>query len=71
MSYMRAWSLVGMLNRSFRNPLVELSRGGRAHGGARLTPTGKRIVALYREMERASREASASSWKKLRAFLRP
>jgi molybdate transport system regulatory protein len=70
MSYMRAWSLVRAMNRSFREPPVELSRGGRAHGGACLTSTGKRIVSLYREMERASREATSSSWRKLRGLLR-
>jgi molybdate transport system regulatory protein len=69
MSYMRAWKLVQMMNRSFRGPLVELARGGRAHGGACLTSTGSRVVSLYREMERASVKASSSSWKRLRALL--
>jgi len=69
MSYMRAWKLVRMMNRRFRQPLVEYSRGGRSHGGASLTKTGERVLALYREMERASLAATTASWKKLRALL--
>lgn len=69
MSYMRAWKLVGMMNESFREPLVEFSRGGRTRGGARLTKTGAKVLALYRQMERASRNASSPAWKKLRALL--
>jgi molybdate transport system regulatory protein len=33
MSYQRAWSLVDELNRYFRAPLVEVSRGGAGRGG--------------------------------------
>jgi molybdate transport system regulatory protein len=69
MSYMRAWKLVRMMNRHFRKPVIEYSRGGKSHGGASLTKTGEQVLALYREMERASLEASAASWKRLRALL--
>ncbi len=71
MSYMRAWKLVRTMNQSFRAPLVELSRGGRSRGGARLTEPGKKILSLYRSMEKASVRASASAWKRLRLHLRP
>src|SRR5215510_8322887 len=50
MSYMRAWKLVQMLNQGFRERLVLTHRGGAAHGAARLTPTGRAVLALYREM---------------------
>lgn len=71
MSYMRAWKLVQLMNGSFRGPLVELSRGGRTRGGARLTQLGKRVLALYRSMEKKSLAASGPSWKLLRALLNP
>jgi molybdate transport system regulatory protein len=52
MSYMRAWTLIKTVDRCFREPLVKVSRGGAAHGGAQLTPTGKRVLALYRNIEK-------------------
>lgn len=57
MSYKRAWLLVEALNRSFREPLVAASKGGRGVGGAVLTPSGTRVLELYRTME--ERTASA------------
>lgn len=69
MSYMRAWRLVQTMNRAFRDPLVEYSRGGRPQGGAHLSETGATVLALYRRMERASLRASASAWKRLRTLL--
>jgi molybdate transport system regulatory protein len=51
MSYQRAWSLVDELNRCFRSPLVEASRGGAARGGARLTAAGREVLAAYRAVE--------------------
>src|SRR5271166_3816786 len=51
MSYMRAWSLVRTMNRSFRKPLVLATHGGAGGGGAQLTETGRQILALYRQME--------------------
>src|ERR1044071_7503864 len=40
MSYKRAWTLVDPLNHAFREPLVVSVAGGRAGGGASLTPAG-------------------------------
>lgn len=71
MSYMRAWRLVHTMNACFREPLVELSRGGREQGGATLTVSGLQALALYREMERLSREAIANPWNELAALLAP
>ncbi len=71
MSYMRAWKLVRMMNESFRGPLVELSRGGKTRGGARLTLLGKRVLALYRSMDKASLRACTPAWKRLQVLLRP
>jgi molybdate transport system regulatory protein len=52
MSYMRAWSLVQTMNRSFREPVILARRGGQSRGGASLTSTGERLLILYQRMER-------------------
>jgi molybdate transport system regulatory protein len=70
MSYMRAWTLVKTMNAAFREPLVTLARGGAAHGGATLTPTGARVLALYRRMERRSSKATSADTRSLTRFLR-
>src|SRR5579862_4039478 len=51
MSYMRAWKLIKTMNVCFKEPVVELRRGGKTGGGAVLTPTGQRVLALYRQFE--------------------
>lgn len=50
MSYKRAWSLVATMNRSFREPLVSVSRGGSEHGGAAVTAIGESVLAAYRRL---------------------
>ncbi len=57
MSYMKAWKLMQSLNGCFKTPAVEVRRGGRAGGEARLTPLGDQALALYQRMESASRAA--------------
>lgn len=51
MSYRRAWLLVDSLNQCFREPVVSTQLGGRAGGGAGLTPFGNALVEHYRAME--------------------
>lgn len=63
MSYMRAWSLIRTMNEAFHTPLVEKVRGGADQGGARLTVRGRRVLRLYRRMERESRRAITASSK--------
>ena len=58
MSYRRAWLLVEDLNKAF-GPLVVAHPGGVRGGGAALTATGEKVVALYRAAERKMREAAA------------
>jgi len=70
MSYMKAWLLVQIMNRSFKKPLVRSERGGANGGGAELTPAGKRALALYHEMHRASVEAMKKPWKEMRLLLK-
>jgi molybdate transport system regulatory protein len=65
MSYMRAWSLVRTMNAAFRASLVERTRGGSSRGGAALTPLGRRVLALYQEMERRAAGAIAPIWRRI------
>ncbi|PIP98345.1 MAG: molybdenum-binding transcriptional regulator [Rhodobacterales bacterium CG18_big_fil_WC_8_21_14_2_50_71_9] len=60
MSYKRAWLLVETLNATFAAPLVESSRGGAGHGGARLTAAGDAALSHYRALERKARAAAAA-----------
>jgi molybdate transport system regulatory protein len=71
MSYMRAWTLVRTMNRSFRAPLVEAVRGGAGRGATRLTAAGSSVVSLYREMEVLGLRAAARPWARLRRRLKP
>jgi molybdate transport system regulatory protein len=66
MSYMRAWTLLRTMNGCFRAPLVRPVRGGEKGGGAELTPVGKRVLVLYREMEDEALRAAAPAWARLR-----
>jgi molybdate transport system regulatory protein len=70
LSYLKAWQLVRVMNTSFRSPLVRLTRGGRAGGGAEVTAEGKRVLAIYEEMERRGLAAIQSGWRRLKFRLR-
>jgi molybdate transport system regulatory protein len=69
MSYRRAWVLVKTMNACFREPLVEAAKGGIGGGGARLTVTGERVLALYRAMEDHAATAVLGDMAQLRALL--
>lgn len=69
MSYKRAWLLVETMNRCFKTPLVETSKGGRTRGGAVLTPAGEEVLACYRRMEALTAKAVAREMKALRRLL--
>lgn len=59
MSYKRAWQLVEAMNAMFSQPLVLSSRGGAKGGGAHLTETGETVLAAFRALEEAARQAGA------------
>src|SRR3954468_8710931 len=63
MSYMRAWTMVQVMNRTFRKPLLSTERGGATGGGAKLTDCGKQALRLYDQMERDSLAAMDTPWK--------
>jgi molybdate transport system regulatory protein len=69
MSYMRAWTLIRTMNACFKEPLVEALRGGRAHGGATLTETGRKALTLYQQMEADCLKSTTARWKELRSLL--
>lgn len=69
MSYKRAWLLVETMNRCFKEPLVETSRGGRARGGAALTETGREVLDRYRRMESLTETVIAAELKAVRSLL--
>lgn len=70
MSYMKAWLLVQLMNKSFRKPLIKAGRGGSGGGGAELTEAGRKALALYQEMETAALTAMEEPWGKLRRLLK-
>lgn len=70
MSYMRAWTLVRTMNECFREPVVVTERGGKTGGGMRVTETGRRALALYREIESAALKSAADPWRSLQKLLR-
>ena len=70
MSYKRAWQLVEAMNAGFREPLVLTAVGGKAGGGAVLSDAGRRVVLLYRRMERAASAAIERDLRALEALVR-
>jgi len=67
MSYRRAWLLVDDMNRCFDEPVVHAQHGGRAGGGATLTPFGQTLVEHFRAIEA---EATRATQKHLAALRR-
>jgi molybdate transport system regulatory protein len=52
MSYRRAWLLVQALEKTFGAPLIVAATGGRKGGGTSLTLLGKKVIKLYRTVEK-------------------
>jgi molybdate transport system regulatory protein len=57
------------MNADFGTPLVHTTKGGKSFGGAMLTPTGKKILTLYRRMEEKAGDAIRSELRALRKLL--
>lgn len=70
MSYMRAWKLIKTMEKCFAEPLVIAERGGRAGGGARLSSTGQKAIALYSQMEQKFLKVTQADWAELQNLLR-
>ncbi|KVW97076.1 winged helix-turn-helix domain-containing protein [Thiobacillus denitrificans] len=69
MSYKRAWHLVDTMNRCFKSPLVEASKGGAHGGGAQLTPLALEVIALYHRLEARAHKAADAEMTKLSRHL--
>jgi molybdate transport system regulatory protein len=69
MSYKRAWQLVEEMNACYRLPVIEANKGGSGGGGARLTRTGRAVLARYRGIERACAQAARADLAALRRQL--
>ena len=69
LSYRRAWNMVDTMNQCFEKPLVESVTGGKGGGGARLTAAGKKVIQLYRKMEKKADDATRTESKALQKLL--
>lgn len=65
MSYPRALKLVGDMNQQFESPLVESYHGGASRGGAKLTPLGAKVLAIYNDLCDVARRATQTQRKRL------
>jgi molybdate transport system regulatory protein len=69
MSYRRAWMLVDDLNRRLAQPVVLAMPGGKHGGGTMLSPTGRKLVVLYRDIERRALKHTSSATRTLLGLL--
>ena len=70
MSYRRAWLLVEQVNDALREPAVTAAIGGRQGGGAVLTPSGERVIALYRSIEDIARSSAKDEFRAMGKLVR-
>ena len=68
-SYNHAWTLLRLMNASFRLPLVSTTHGGKSKGGATLTEAGEQVVEIYRLMIARCKQATLNSRSHLRKLL--
>lgn len=71
LSYRQALIVLERLNRQFRTPLTHTAAGGTGGGGATLTELGRRVVEVFRDMERRADKAVAAAHGELRSLLAP
>ena len=69
MSYRRAWLLVQSINDGAGEPLVETATGGKKGGGAVLTPRGRELLVIFRQLNIKLSETAATSLQS--SFARP
>ena len=70
MSYRRAWLLVEQINESLQEPAVTAATGGRQGGGAALTPSGERVIELYRSIEDIARSSAKEEFRAVGKLVR-
>jgi molybdate transport system regulatory protein len=69
MSYRRAWLLLEEIAASCGAPVVETFAGGKARGGASLTPLAERLVDLFDRIVAEANIGAAGSLKELQSIL--
>ncbi len=65
MSYRTCINRIRQMERTLGAPILDISRGGAEHGGAKLTPLARRLILVYHEWHRAIVEASDAAARKL------
>jgi molybdate transport system regulatory protein len=71
MSYRRTWILVDEMNRCFHEKLVDTLSGGGRERGARVTATGRNVLAAYRHLESVTaKSADGDAYRLLTAAMR-
>ena len=70
MSYKQAWLLIDTMNACFAKPLVAAAKGGKAGGGAHLTPLGENVLMRFRRMQAGSDRAIARDLAALKRVMR-
>jgi molybdate transport system regulatory protein len=70
MSYVKALALARAMNEHFREPLIELTRGGKQGGGTQVTDAGRKVLAEYQAMREASEAAALPAWRRLRRLVK-
>ena len=65
MSYKRAWELLAATNELFTKPVTFSLPGRNVQGSTQLTPFGKRVITLYRTVERRARQSTAAAMQEL------
>lgn len=68
MSYRRAWDLIQDLNQVFGQPMLDVTIGGKSGGGAILAPGGRKLVDLYRNIERTTYDLCADGLKDIESL---
>ncbi len=66
-SYKKAWHIIDRLNTCLKKNVVTTSKGGDRRGGATLTETGAKVMALYRPIHEAA-DARQHELRKLSAL---
>ncbi len=70
MSYRTAWQLVTSMNEHFVGPLVTMTKGGKAGGGAALTELGWDVLCTYKRMEEKALKAIQTEVAHLESMLK-
>jgi len=65
MSYRTCINRIRQMERTLGAPILEISRGGSDHGGAKLTPLARRLILVYHEWHAAIVEASDNAARRL------